>query len=579
MAPAPAPVAATAVPSLFHTHLADQTDDTSGAKAVEVAAMLGESVVSVKHCMDPRGGKVTPATLGMFAVGAACLLTSAVAFGMSVSTAAQNKSALDYWTTTLKKPAYSFRAAQVSTGVTVGAFAGAGLGLLGVTMGLARVRRERKSPYYRIGTAPGVEMPLDNAPAANFPMIAPRGDDFVFNLGAGMTGEMIVDGTSTSLATLAAQAQPSASVAGAVELPIPAKAKIRVTSGKTTFLVSAMAKPRAQPTTLFGGLESRAFTYAAGSLAVHLGIVAFLSTIPVEDSMARLELGQEEPIAMRSDTTEKEVAVEERKELDGQNDAAASSHEAAKMKLEEGAAGNPTAKQADGHQQIKNTNLDPQIARQQAIEEARTAGILGSSALMRGGFTAITGESDISSGADGANVYGPLFGADGEGRGNFGMGRKGWGAGGGCNVGPCGINGTGRYGTINGGDRAGDGYGGPGGSGGLGRTHTTSVPKPKFGDPRAEGDLDKEIIKRYMKRASNKISYCYEKRLLADSSLAGDLMVNFFINPDGSVKAASAKGFDGEVAGCVADVVRDIHFPKNGGVMVNYPFTFHAAGK
>src|SRR5215831_4117991 len=44
-------------------------DDYGGARAVEVAAMLGDSVVGVKHCIDPKGGKVTAATMFLFAVG------------------------------------------------------------------------------------------------------------------------------------------------------------------------------------------------------------------------------------------------------------------------------------------------------------------------------------------------------------------------------------------------------------------------------------------------------------------------------------------------------------------------------
>jgi len=45
--------------------------------------------------------------------------------------------------------------------------------------------------------------------------------------------------------------------------------------------------------------------------------------------------------------------------------------------------------------------------------------------------------------------------------------------------------------------------------------------------------------------------------------------------------SAARGGVDGEVASCVADVIKNIEFPKpkgGGGVQVNYPFTFHAAG-
>src|SRR5262249_27825564 len=152
------------------------------------------------------------------------------------------------------------------------AFGGLALGLVGLTAGLARARREKQSPFFRIGTAPGVEQPVEHAPSPAFPLVAPSGDDFVFNFGAGIDGELIVDGRATPLAELAAtgRAHPSTQTAGAIEVPIPANAKIRARAGQTTFLVSAVARPRRQATPFFANFESRALAYFAGSLAVHL---------------------------------------------------------------------------------------------------------------------------------------------------------------------------------------------------------------------------------------------------------------------------------------------------------------------
>ena len=57
-AAAPAPFAtAAAAPTPFQQMNAEAVDDLGGARAVEVAAMLGDSVVAVKHVMNPRGGK------------------------------------------------------------------------------------------------------------------------------------------------------------------------------------------------------------------------------------------------------------------------------------------------------------------------------------------------------------------------------------------------------------------------------------------------------------------------------------------------------------------------------------------
>src|SRR5512147_1602155 len=150
----------------------------------------------------------------------------------------------------------------------------------------------------------------------------------------------------------------------------------------------------------------------------------------------------------------------------------------------------------------KNADQE-QLARQQAIEQARTAGVLGSAALLQGG----TG--DISSGFDDSDIQGGLLGNEpGEMAGGFGFGRSGFGPGGGGTG--WGTIGTGRYGTIGHGSGTGSGYGVGGGRGGM-RGRTAAVPTVSIGQPNAQGDLDKAIIRRYIKRNQQKIQYCYEK--------------------------------------------------------------------
>ena len=572
--PSPAPTA----PAMYVT--AEKSDDVPGVQAIEVATMLGDSVVNVKHCMDPKGGKVTRKTWGFVAAGLACLLTSTVAFAMSVNEAARNKSALDYWTHVQKRPAHAFRPTTSGIGLDYLAFGGLAFGLLGVTAGLARARRERKSPFFRIGTAPGVEQALETAPSADFPMVAPCGDDFVFNYGEGMDGEMTVNGQTTPLAELAAsgRARPSASTPGATEVPIPASARIRVRSGQTTFLVSAVAQPKQAAFPMFAAMESRTLKYIAGSLAVHLGVWAFLQTIPAEGAGINVDLASAEETAIKAQTTDKEELPppppdETNPGYNGGENAAG-----AKMALAEGAAGDPNSARADGHIQIKNNNKEPSLTREEARERVTRDGMLGSESSVIDGIKSLTSEHDWSSGFDGANVYGPLFGADGEGHGQFGGGVHDLGGpGGGCSLPPCGIIGTGRYGTIGNGPNSGEGWGPGNGNGGL-KKHIVTNPDGIIGKPTLDGDLDKSIIKRYIKRSLDKIAYCYEKQLLANPTLGGEINVSFYIDPNGLVKNAAGKGFDGEVSSCVSNVISQISFPKpknGGGVQVNYPFNFH----
>jgi biopolymer transport protein ExbD len=153
--------------------------------------------------------------------------------------------------------------------------------------------------------------------------------------------------------------------------------------------------------------------------------------------------------------------------------------------------------------------------------------------------------------------------------GGFGYGISGTGPGG-TGTG-WGMIGTGRYGTIGGNGKS--GYGVGGGSRG-------SAPKVKIGQPNATGDLDKAIIRRYIRRNIAKISYCYEKELLADPELEGTVNAQFLISATGLVASATANGVSSEVSSCVEKVILAIEFPKpkgGGVVQVNYPFIFKSA--
>jgi outer membrane biosynthesis protein TonB len=192
-----------------------------------------------------------------------------------------------------------------------------------------------------------------------------------------------------------------------------------------------------------------------------------------------------------------------------------------------------------------------------------------------GAFASLTGTGDISSGFDDTNIYGGLLGNEaGEMSGGFGQGSgSGPGAGG---IG-WGTIGTGRYGSIGHGSGTGSGYGVGGGRGGM-RRRSVAAPTTSTGTPTTTGDLDKAIIRRYIKRNIMKITYCYEKKLLEQPKLAGKVTAEFTIGANGVVSAAAATGLDDEVAACVASVIKAIEFPKpkGGDVRVSYPFIFRA---
>ncbi|MCX5741759.1 MAG: AgmX/PglI C-terminal domain-containing protein [Proteobacteria bacterium] len=597
MASAPIFGTAMAPPVGFQQSMAESVDEIGGARAVEVAAMLGDSVVGVKHCINPRGGRVSGMSYALFLVGFFTLVLSIFAFGKSVALAAENKGRYDYETIVRKKPGYSVRPLTMSAGYDWMELGGFVMSLVTLTYGIARVRREKEDPNCRIGLVPDdpykvpgtmafavipgmvqglrkffgrerrVDFAIEGAPSPEHPLVSANGDDFMLNLWPGCEAEMVQGGQTTSLS-------PGSQ-------PIPQGAKIRVKTGKTTFLVSAVPQPRRYANPLFSAIEMAVVLCFAGSLVFHLGFVALLSFVPVEDSSTNIDLASLEDTSVKSSSSIQDDPNPEKEEEKPDTGEAESGGTGQSMALDEGKMGKKESERAEGQFKMQKNSEEAQLARAQAMEEARNAGILGeTSAITKGGaFASLTGTGDISSGFDDSNVYGGLLGNEaGEMNGGFGYGRSGFGPGGGGTG--WGTIGTGRYGTIGHGNGTGTGYGAGGGRGGF-RGRTAAVPTVTVGTPRAEGDLDKAIIRRYIKRNIQKIQYCYEKALLANGELSGTVMVQFFISPNGAVATSSGRGVNAETASCVAGVIKEIEFPKpkgGGGVQVNYPFDFRRSG-
>src|SRR5260221_6298018 len=395
--------AASAPVAGFAQAMAGEADDFSGARAVEVAAMLGDSVVGVKHCIDPKGGRVTGTTWALFAIGAASLVAFVFAFYTAVDNAAYNKGRYDYETQVLKKPGYSVRPRMLPGAFDFVAFGGLVASLLTMTAAIARMRKEKETPWVRIGNAPGVDFPTENAPAPSFGLVEPHGDDFVFNFGHGMDGEMIVGGQSTSLQELASQGRTSIS-------PIPANAKIRARVGKTTFLVASVPRPPRHAPPIMP-LETPFMVSLGGTSAAFAIIMLLLLQIPVEDSNTNIDLASLEDTSTRTNSSAQDdppPPPEEDKPDDGKDESGGTG---TAMALDEGKMGKKDSDRAEGQYKMQKNQEDPQLARQQAIDQARTAGILGSTALSQGGaFASLTGTGDISSGFDDTNIYGGLLG-------------------------------------------------------------------------------------------------------------------------------------------------------------------------
>jgi hypothetical protein len=346
-------------------------------------------------------------------------------------------------------------------------------------------------------------------------------------------------------------------------------------------VVWAVARPRRHTIPLLAGLERRALSYFAGSLAVHLGVWAILQLLPPEATGLSVDLHEDEEILTRLQGTTKIAPVPERTDGSGSE---GGTEGGAPMPLPSGAAGKPNAIN-HGHLQIAKADTPLSTARDIEIERARTAGVLGVLGVQTG--IRVLGPSEaLASGIDAESFNGPLYGGDGEGPGVFGGAPSGVDVGGGCMSDSCGTLPSGnRYGNgnrIGSWHRRGGDYNPFGASTGRISAHQPNPPVMK--DPTIGGSYDKSIIRRYIRRNIDKIGYCYDKELLAHPDIAGAITVSFFILPTGVVQHSSGSGFDTEVAGCVASVIGSIEFPRPGemaagGVQVTYPFHFHAAGQ
>ncbi|MBP8810257.1 MAG: AgmX/PglI C-terminal domain-containing protein [Kofleriaceae bacterium] len=591
MAPAAAPAygmysAPQAAPTFGASgFMADQVD-VPGARSVEVAAMLGGSVVTVKHAINPRGGKVTPTTWALLGIGAFALLIALIGFARGFNNASFNHAKKKEWVDVQKRPSWAFRPQKLGIENDVMMFAGLPIGLALIAAGLLRKREEQQSnPYFRIGQSPECEYPTTDAPAGAFPLVAPSSnpaEDFVFNFLPGMDGEMQSDGQSMSLADLQAQgrARPSTTAAGGLEVSIPQKARIRVKAGATTYLVTSVPQPKRQPVPLFAGLEAQVLAFFAGSAVLHFAFVFALGYIDPNQEGAPTDMSLSESSSSSAKTESVEDPPPPEPEETEETGDEESGGTGTAMIMEEGKMGKKDSDRAEGQYKMKRNADQEQLARTQALEQARTAGVLGSAVFQQGGtFASITGTGDISSGFDDMDIQGGLLGNEaGEMAGGFGFGRSGFGPGGGGTG--WGTIGTGRFGTIGHGSGTGSGYGIGSGRGGM-RGRQSAVPSVRIGQPQSVGDLDKAIIRRYIKRNIQKITYCYEKQLLASPGLEGTVNTQFFISPNGTVTTANASGVNGEVASCVASVIKGIEFPKpkgGGGVQVNYPFNFRPTG-
>jgi TonB family protein len=224
-------------------------------------------------------------------------------------------------------------------------------------------------------------------------------------------------------------------------------------------------------------------------------------------------------------------------------------------------------------------NPDPHLARMLAEEQAGQQGVLGILGGEEGSHLSSIFGRDSALGNDAENVLGGLVGTQiGEAYGVGGLGLVGTGRGGGGSA--EGTLGLGELGTIghSGGTGSSGGYGwGVGGIAGR-RAHGPGDLIP--GTAWVRGSLDKDVIRRIIRRHLNEVRFCYERQLPLHPDLYGRVVIKMTIAGTGQVVASSVDQStlaDPSVGECAAAAARRWEFPAaaGGGVnIVNYPFVF-----
>jgi hypothetical protein len=96
--------------------------------------------------------------------------------------------------------------------------------------------------------------------------------------------------------------------------------------------------------------------------------------------------------------------------------------------------------------------------------------------------------------------------------------------------------------------------------------------------PMTSGQLDKTIIKRYVKRNLPRAKACYERALISNKTLTGTANLHFAIGEDGKTSGISVDGDlpSDDVRACIAKDIEQWEFPPvaHGGLtQINYPLT------
>jgi TonB family protein len=556
-----------------------------GSRAIEVNALFEDSIIEVRHLTNPQAGTISGGTKGLLAAGGIAMLVAFITFVVAYVQVGIVRRAWEAWDAA-GKPHNEFVVPREGPALDILVVVCMVFGIYAIFHGLFRLFSERGPRDFTIGpdsttlfNAPGEYLPV-----GSFPLVHSTGTDYELLFTPQMSGDVTVGNQTIPIAQLvqSGQARSSGEVAGAYAWPIPNGARAKLDLGQNTFLVSSVPPPRHYETPLQVDWGQQAYT-AATALAVMLFLFMVYSIPPDPKSLSLDAFMNDKRFAqfLIKPPEEKEEQIPEWLKKKSNDEAGGKGK---RHKGEEGKMGKKTSKNKTGLYGLKGPkdNPDPHLAKMLAEEQAQKAGILGQIKSMEGSHLASIFGRDSALGNDAENVLGGLVGTQiGEAYGVGGLGLVGSGKGGG-GTGE-GTIGLGNLGIIGKGGGGGNGSGYGRGAGGLGgrRAHAPDVVP---GTAQVRGSLDKEIIRRIIRRHLNEVRFCYEKELMHKQDLYGRVMIQFTISGTGQVVASVVQQStmnNPNVEQCIAQAVRRWEFPKPQGggiVIVSYPFVLKAAG-
>jgi hypothetical protein len=444
-------------------------------------------------------------------------------------------------------------------------------------------------------------LPREALGAARVPLVASTGASHSVFVprGAAATFDLPNYGSCT-LEDLAARgnARPSIEVPGAyvVELPLGGRARVFLASGDVSFDLGVVRPARPVPAGVLANFEPASHAYTAMSAFLHLALVAsfaFFMPSMNADAAEPNDRSQIQAMQLYLNT----IAEREREHTEeAQNELATGSAREGgtgqQAGAEDGALGTPLTHNTQGRYAVHGPtdNPDPHLARQRALEEIRTTGMVGLLATDLGADprapVAAWGRDDAL-GRDPKSALGTMWGSSiDDAFGANGLGLTGTGEGGGCEHGSCagiGLDSIGPLGHGAGGLLDGQGIGPGGGAfshGRLQRAHdATKGPRLRELEITRGGHLPAEVIQRIVRQNFGRFRLCYEGGLRGNPGLTGRVAVKFIIDRNGSVSLASDGGSDlpdQAVVSCVVRAFANLSFPEpdSGIVKVTYPISF-----